>query len=774
MQKLQLLEGIAKKTHQYFIHNFYTQSFIMLETLANLKMISLKIYHAPLSLKIDTLHTELDTIYNKNIFIQKTITVLFFIFTIIVLILLVIIHLRSLKTAKELYAFKYAIQYSDNSVVITDTQRNITFVNEGFQQTTGYTEQEVLGKNPNILKSGKQDDYFYQQMYAKLEKGEKWNGELINKRKDGSLYYEKASIVPMFFNDTLIAYLAIKLDITKYIEQNLQLAQAASVFDNTEEAIIIADADGNVISVNGAFSKIYGYTIEEIKGTNLHTLHSDLQTTSFYEEMWYKLEKDGLWKGKIVNKTKNGELMPVWETIKRITDKNGKTVNYTAMQTDLRELEHSQAKADYLAYHDPLTGLYNRVNFEEYLAHALFIAKRKNTLLAILFIDLDRFKIINDTLGHDIGDEVLIIVAQRLQETLGENDFISRWGGDEFVVIIENLTSTSEVAIIAKNIINALKKPINIQTHQLISTASIGISLYPENAEDANTLIKYADSAMYLAKDMGKNNFRYYTNALSQEIQNKLDIDMTLHNALQNNEIFMVFQPQYSLKTNKIVSAEALVRWQSKELGFVPPDKFIPIAEDSGIIIPLGYFIFEESCKAFKIIKEHGVVLEQIAINVSSIQFKEVDLLETFISLASRHDIKPSEIEIEITERFIMEHTVSNIKMLQNFRDHGFKISIDDFGTGYSSMSYLKQLPVDTLKIDKSFVDDILEGSSDNVIIEAIIALSKALGYSIVAEGIETQKQEDFLAQAQCDLGQGYLFCKPISCDAIIERFSEK
>ena len=315
---------------------------------------------------------------------------------------------------------------------------------------------------------------------------------------------------------------------------------------------------------------------------------------------------------------------------------------------------------------------------------------------------------------------------------------------------------------------------MDIKSHHLITTASIGISLYPENGKDANTLIKHADSAMYLAKDMGKNNFRYYTTELSKEIQNKLDIDMALHNAIEKNEIYMVFQPQYDLKTKQIISVEALVRWENDELGFVPPDKFIPIAEDSGTIVSLGYFIFEESCKAYKKMCENNLNIKQIAINVSSIQFKEPHLLETFISIAKRHNIEPSEIEIEITERFIMEHTIANINMMQNFRNYGFKISIDDFGTGYSSMSYLKQLPVDTIKIDKSFVDDIEHNSSDNAIIEAIIALSKTLGYSIVAEGIETKEQEEFLERVHCDIGQGYLFSKPLSYDDLIQRFASK
>lgn len=771
-KRLEILNKIAIQTKQQYVQNFYKQSSILLNTLDALKETSKDIRDSRLYKLLTQLNEQLDTIYQKDIFLQKVIVFFFFTLTILVLLSLLISHYFSLKREKELYAFKYAVEHSDNTIVITDPDRHITFVNEVFEKATGYTKEEALGKNPNILKSGKQDDNFYKELNEKLDRGEKWEGQFVNKRKDGSLYYEKASIVPIILNGKLLSYLAIKLDITEYVEQNRRLEQAASVFENTEEAIIIADESGLVSSINSAFTKMYGYTIEEIAGENLSFLHSGFQDKHFYEEMWKHILQEGLWRGKLINKSKSGETIPVWTTIKRIVNHHGKTVNYTAIQTDLREIEESQAKADYLAYHDALTGLYNRVSFEEYLSHALAIAKRNEQLIAVCFIDLDRFKVINDTLGHDIGDQVLITVANRLKKTLRESDFISRWGGDEFVVILENVASASDTAVIATNLINELKEPMEVNGHRLITTASIGIALYPENGTDAGTLIKHADSAMYQAKDSGKNNFSYYTTELSKQIQSKLDIDMALHNAIQNNEIYMVFQPQYDLKSKKIIAIESLVRWQSEKLGFIPPDKFIPVAEDSGTIIPLGYFIFEESCKAYKKMKENNVSLNHIAINVSSIQFKEPHLLETFLSIAKRHSIDPAEIEIEITERFLMEHTVANINLLQNFRNYGFQISIDDFGTGYSSMSYLKQLPVDTIKIDKSFVDDIKEGSDDNVIIEAIIALSKTLGYSIVAEGIETEEQEQFLAQVNCDLGQGYLFSKPITCEEIITRFS--
>ena len=755
-----------------YLNNFYSRVQALLQIITQLKSASSKIYNSALGKDLTHLERVIYSLYTKNFVKQIIITVLFFIMALGISIALIISHLRTLKTKRELLAFQYAMQHSDNTVVITDASKHITFVNDIFEKTTGYALQEALGKNPNILKSGKQDDSFYKEMNIKLARGEKWEGEFINKRKDGSLFYEKASIVPVFLNDKLINYLAIKLDITKYVEQNRKLAQAASVYENTEEAIVIADGHGKVTSVNNAFTKMYGYTLDDLKGKNLSLLHSGVQNANFYANMWHQLIVNGIWRGKIINKTKDGKHIPVWSTIKKITDNKGNAVNYTAIQTDLRELEQTQKKANYLAYHDPLTGLYNRTNFEEYLHHALSLAKRNEGRLAVLFIDLDRFKIINDTLGHDVGDQVLIEIAKRLKETLRESDFISRWGGDEFVTILENIQSPSEVATVATNIINNLKRPITVGVHHLVTTASVGISLYPENGVDKQTLIKHADSAMYFAKEMGKNRFQYYTTQLSQEVEDRMDIDMQLRNAVANKEMFIYFQPQYDLKTKKIRAAEALVRWNNAKLGFVSPEKFIPIAEESGIIIPLGYYIFEESCRALKEMKEASLHLERLAINVSSIQLKESNLLERFLNIVKKYQLSPHEIEIELTERLIMEQTKANSQLLERFRAHGFKISIDDFGTGYSSMAYLQHLPVDTLKIDKSFVDDINKKDSDNVIVNAIIALSKALGYAIVAEGIEEKGQENFLREAGCDLGQGYIFSKPITQEEMIQRFT--
>ena len=595
----------------------------------------------------------------------------------------------------------------------------------------------------------------------------------LNKEYRSNLYQEKVIAIFLFLSMVVAWIIFIAMYIRSRKNQKI-LQQHASVFANTEEAIVITDPQGHAVSINRAFSNIYGYKPNEIIGKTLKFLHSGLYDKTFYNNMWDQIIRNGIYQGRIINKIKDGTNIPMWITIKAVYNQSQELINYIGVQTDLRSLEASKSKAEYLAYHDTLTGLYNRASFEELLERSLLSAQRDKTKFAVLFIDLDRFKIINDTLGHDIGDKVLIQVAKRLETILRKSDVISRWGGDEFVVILRDTLSESFVATVAKKIIAWVKEPIAIDHYTLSVTASIGIALYPDDAEDSQTLIKYADSAMYQAKESGKNSFYFYTSALSGEVQKRLQIDLALQNALEKNEIYMVFQPQYSLKDNKIVSVEALVRWESDTLGFVPPDKFIPIAEESGFIIALGYFTFEESCKKYKQMKDSGVTFEQIAINVSTIQFREKDLIKRFLSILSRYDLQASEIEIEITERFFMKNTENNIKILQKFREYGFTISIDDFGTGYSSMSYLKRLPIDTLKIDKSFVDDIGLGNSlDDSIVDAIVSLAKKLHYTIVAEGVETKIQEDFLANCGCELGQGYLFSKPVKIEEIIERYND-
>ncbi len=478
--------------------------------------------------------------------------------------------------------------------------------------------------------------------------------------------------------------------------------------------------------------------------------------------MWSEIIENDGWSGKIEDKKKDGTLVTIWLSISVVRDDNGEIINYIAIHTNLENIIKSQERIDFLAYHDSLTKLPNRISFEENLEHSLKFAHKHSEKLAILFIDLDRFKVINDSLGHHVGDELLKEVALRIKSVLHEVNTLSRVGGDEFIVILDNVDKNEQVSSLASSILETLSTPMEIHGHTLTTSASIGISLYPHDASDIVTLVKYADSAMYRAKELGKNRYNFFTQELSSDIDYRLEIEQELRNALKNDELYLNFQPQYTLKTGIVVSAEALVRWKSEKLGQVGPDKFIPVAEDSGLIIEIGEYVFRESCAFLKASNEAGHGLERIAINVSTQQFHQENIVAIFTSIVKEYGLDTKNVEIEITERYIMESTEGNISILDQLRESGFKISIDDFGTGYSSMSYLKKLPIDTIKIDKSFIDDLPDGANDVAITNAIIALSSSLNYHTVAEGIENQEQQDFLCENGCEIGQGYFFSRPL------------
>ena len=723
----------------------------------------------PLHARIDKMKGFLQIAYERKIHIEKLIALLFFVVTFFLILTLLELYRRSRETHQRLQAFMYAVENSDNSVVMTDLNRTILYVNEAFEKSTGYSREEAIGQNTRILKSGKQPREHYEEMNRRLDEGKKWQGEFINRRKDGSLYYEKASIVPVFVDGELTNYLAIKLDITEYVQQKQKLKLSAAVFENAQESIFITDGENRIIAVNHAFTAITGYSEEEVRHEDPNILKSGYQDESFYRKMWEKITDTGRWHGKIYNRIKSGEILPMWLTVSSLYSEDGKLLNRIGMLTDLREIIQNQERAEFLAYHDTLTDLPNRAYFEEHLFHAIELAKRKGNILAILFIDLDRFKVINDTLGHDVGDRLLKVMSERMRTTLRKSDMIARIGGDEFIAVIESIATAKETTYICEKLLKTIAEPIRIASHTLNVSASIGVALFPDNGTTITDLIKNADNAMYLAKNMGKNNFQFFMPELSRQMHRRLDIEQGLNQALVQEEFWVAFQPQYRLEDGSLYGAEVLLRWESPTLGIVPPDEFIPVAEETGKIHEIGMYVFDEACKALVRLEKEGLYLQNISVNVSSKQFMERGLPVTFRDRVREYGLDPKRITIEMTESYIMDTSTYDDTMLHRLKDMGFNISVDDFGTGYSSMSYLKILPIDTIKIDKSFVNDIPDDPNDNAIAKAIIVLSKSLGYSVVAEGIEHAEQERFLLEQGCALGQGYHYSRPIGLEAFIE-----
>jgi len=759
--------------HQEFNH-FYKQSKQFLSDVTLIQKDIEKNRKVKLSSTIEHMLSSIEEYYDLNRYQHKMITFSFFILSFLILIMLMFNYHRVRKTTRDLQAFRYAVENSDNSIILTNTDREIQYVNDIFELKTGYTKEEVLGKNPNILKSNLLSDDIYKEMNEKLDRGEKWQGELINRRKDDTLLYEKASIVPIFLDGELIQYLALKLDITDYVEQQQKLQQSAAVYETIGDGIMITDSEKKILSVNPAFVQMFGYTEEELIEQEPMIITSVKQDRVFYKNMWYSLTTRNRWTGKIYNKTKSGKILPVWLTITVVRDKIGAIVNFIAIYTNLEEIIEMEEKADFLAYHDSLTHLPNRAHFEREIVRIFDIAKINNERVAVLFIDLDRFKVINDTLGHQVGDEMLIYLAKRIKSTLRRDDLFARIGGDEFVIILDALKTREDAELMAEKILSVSREPIEVQNYHLNTSASIGIAIYPDDGVDKNEIIKHADSAMYHAKEKGKDRYEFYTEKLSVDIQMRLDLEQELKHALRKKELYIHYQPQYNLKSGKVFGAEALLRWYNPTLGQVPPDRFISVAEETGIIIDLGYFVFEEACREYMRWKEQGLNIDSISINFSAVQFREENIFENFKKIIEKVGISPHNIDIEITESFIMEYSTTNLTILEDFRKIGCQISIDDFGTGYSSMSYMKTLPLDTIKIDRSFIMDLPNDAHDVEVSKAIIALSNSLGYQVIAEGIENDFQEEFLKEHGCNTGQGYYFARPMDASAFVAFIKEK
>jgi diguanylate cyclase (GGDEF)-like protein/PAS domain S-box-containing protein len=749
------------KTYPEFLY-FIQHSRQFLHDVSKIKALKYRVVQIPILASIEKLLKDLSLKYDSKRNQQRMIVVSLFLFAFIILGLLIYSYRRIRKSTKELQAFRYAIENSDNAILLTNPKREIEYVNESFEKMTGYTKEEILGKTPAVLKSGLLPEQFYKEMNETLDRGEIWQGEIINRRKDGALLYEKSSIIPIYIDGELIQYLAIKLDITAYKEQQIRLKQAAAVYEVIGDGILVTDRDKHIIAVNPAFEEMFGYSREELIGKEPMVIRMLNEDIYFYKQMWNNLLTHDRWSGKLHSQTKDGSILPVWLTLTIVRDENGEIKNFIAIYTNLQEIIATQEKAEYLAYHDSLTGLPNRAYFDLRIKDILDVAQRSQRRVAILFLDLDRFKVINDTLGHAVGDRMLVELAKRMERLFDDNVLFARMGGDEFVITFILKNGKKEILEMAERILSVIREPVQVNDYNLNTTASIGIAIFPDDGKEKHEIIKYADSAMYAAKEKGKDTYQFYTRKLSLDVQKRLHLEQELLHALEREEFYLHFQPQYLLADRKVKGAEALLRWESQKLGNIPPDQFILIAEETGMIVKIGYFVFEEACRAFKKWEKEGVGVERISVNISSVQFHDEHFMVKIKEILARYGVDAGAVEIEITERFIMEYSTTNMTILEDLRKLGCRISIDDFGTGYSSMSYMKQLPLDTIKIDRSFITDLPHDTHDTEVSKAIIALSKSLGYEVVAEGIENEQQEIFLQKHGCDYGQGYYFAPPI------------
>lgn len=551
---------------------------------------------------------------------------------------------------------------------------------------------------------------------------------------------------------------------------------ARQVIEASLDGIMICNSNGLIDFVNPAFSQLTGYTFEEVYGKNPNMLKSGRHDQAFYARMWETLETRGVWQGEVWNRRKNGDHFPEWLTINVIRDDEGHISQYAAVFADITERKKTEEKIKNLAYFDVLTGLPNRRLFTDRLQVAIATAHRHGSSLAIMFLDLDLFKRINDTLGHGVGDLVLVETANRLGLCIREGDTVARLGGDEFVILLPELDHVEDAAKLAERVIAQVKQPFVIDEHELYVTTSAGIAVYPDDGLTVEGLIKNADTAMYRAKDLGRNSYQLYTPSMNARSFERLAMESSLRHALSRDEFTLVYQGKVDLVSGRLSGVEALVRWRHPDMGLVMPAEFIPLAENMGLIGDIGAWVLKAACRQCKSWHDLGLPPVRIAVNVSALQFREGDVPAIVREALAESGLPPQFLELELTESVLMQRVEEVAQVLRELRQMGVHISIDDFGTGYSSLSYLKRMPIDALKIDRSFVHDILEdGTVTNgegaEIVSTIINLAHNLRLRAVAEGVETAEQAEFLRARGCDEIQGYLISRPVSGEDLISLF---
>jgi len=573
--------------------------------------------------------------------------------------------------------------------------------------------------------------------------------------------------------DELVGDLVYALDIEEQERHQRQIQHelnlAASVFENSSEGIIVTDPFERILLVNRAFSEVTGYSPEEVSGQTPRLLKSDRHERDFYQALWQALQETGSWRGEIWNRRKNGELYPALLSINAVKERQGKISNYIAVFSDISRIKNSEQKLDYLSLHDPLTDLPNRQMLCLQLTQAIARAEREKHKLALLCLDLDHFKDVNDSFGYLTGDDLLRLVAQRLKTRVRGSDLLARLGGDEFIILLEGIEEPAAVALIAQDLLQLIQEPFQLAGGiELRTGVSIGIAIYPDHAKKPMELLQRADAALFRANNRGRLGFAFFSEEFTAQALERLEIGNLLRRAIERNELHVVYQPQVELASGRIVGAEALLRWQSRELGMISPSRFIPLAEEIGCIVPLGEWILREACRQGRVWLDAGLPPIVLAVNLSPHQFHQVNLLQLVTDILVETGFTPEYLELEVTESALMQQGEETISLLLNLRKLGVRLALDDFGTGYSSLAYLKYFPMHLLKIDKSFVDDIPHGAKDLQLVSTIIYMARCMGFKVLAEGVERQEQLDTLRELECDMYQGYLMSKPLAADEFV------
>ncbi|MDB6442337.1 EAL domain-containing protein [Pseudomonas sp. 21TX0197] len=643
-------------------------------------------------------------------------------------------------------------------------------VNEGFSRITGFNSALSVDRSTLDLGIWVNLNERKQMLDLLQRDGFVRDFSCHIRRNDGQIRLCEVSSRPLPIGNE-DCMLTIARDITERHLMQEKLQQAATVFESTAEGVLITDTQQHISAVNRAFTEITGYSETEALGHTPRLLASGLHDSAFYAAMWHQLTAEGHWQGEISNRRKNGELYPSWLTISAVRNRDQQITHFVAVFADISSLKHAQAKLDYQAHHDPLTGLPNRTLFESRLLTALNSQQENGGQGAVLFLDLDRFKHINDSLGHPVGDLLLKGIAVRLREQLRDIDTVARLGGDEFIILLPGLQQPSDAEHIAMKLLNCFAAPFQAGEHEFFISASIGTSLYPQDGCDVATLVKNADAAMYRSKAKGRNRVESYTRDLTAQASERVALEHELRRAIERSELSLSFQPKISLADNRLVGAEALIRWTHPTFGDVPPEHFIPLAEENGMILQIGDWVLEHACRQLCEWNSSCESFGPLSVNLAGAQLRQPNLLGRIEQLLREHHLKPGLLQLEITENFIMSQAEEALTVLHQLKKLGVQLAIDDFGTGYSSLSYLKRLPLDILKIDQSFVRGLPDDPHDVAIVRAIIALGRSMQFSIIAEGVETLAQQQFLAEEGCEQIQGYIISLPLCAEEFAATF---
>jgi diguanylate cyclase (GGDEF)-like protein/hemerythrin-like metal-binding protein/PAS domain S-box-containing protein len=660
-----------------------------------------------------------------------------------------------------------------------DGRSCIPYANEAMRTIYRVSPEEVSEDATKVLSALHPDDIenFKASFRISAQNLTPWRQEYRLKFDDAPVCWLFGNALPQLQTDGSVLWHGFITDITKQKQDEVDLRIAATAFE-LQDAMLVTDGKNVILKVNQAFTRITGYSAQEVVGKNPNLLSSGLHDKAFYKAMWDSINQTDAWQGEIWNRRKNGEIFPEWLIITAVkeSDDRSKQVNhYVASFSDITSRKAAEEEIRQLAFYDPLTQLPNRRLLLERLRHSIEIERREGKRLALLMLDLDRFKAVNDSLGHLAGDELLQQVAVRISTRLRDVDMVARLGGDEFVVLLEDIAHTEDAARVASEIIMVLSKPFQlIQSNDVQIGASIGISLYPEHGASYEILMDHADAALYQAKDQGRGCYAYFSEDQTLAARERIALETRLRRAIEQEELRVFYQPQVDIASGRIVGAEALVRWQDPVEGLIPPVRFIPIAEETGLILEIGAWVLKETCRQGRLWLDAGLPPLTLAVNVSPQQFRRGDISALVATCLNETRFPAEYLELEMTESGLMENQDNVMTLLNELRSQGIHLAIDDFGTGFSSLAYLKHFPLDVLKIDKSFIDDIPNLQDDMEIAATIIAMGRILGFKVLAEGVETPEQLAFLREKNCDLYQGYIKSPPVPAEAFVVLLREQ